>query len=84
MPREAGEEAGSRAGVTAGYWEPQQRSWIWAQTGISPCSGRTMCMGLRVCWQSQGGDIQGGTEMVHKPPSPSVGLGAQDCGQLWG
>lgn len=27
---------------------------------------------------------QEGTKMVHNPPIPSVGLGAQDHGQLWG
>ena len=50
MPGEAGEEAGSRAGITTGYWELQQPSWIWAQAGINPCLGRMM--GLWVCCQS--------------------------------
>lgn len=48
---EAGEEAGSRVGLTTGYQELQQPSGMWAQAGNNPCLGRKM--GLWVCWQSR-------------------------------
>lgn len=79
MPREAGKGAGSRAGVIAGNWELLP-SWIWAQAGISPCSGCGSVGKAREGTPRDSGALRWSID--HR--GHQQGWGAQDRRQLWG